>query len=222
MHASSLYLVQFGRPGFLGRFRSLLALARGDRIVIRGPRGVEIGEVLVAADPRVIRIDPSREHIQEDGEILRLADAEDEAKQELLARRGHEVLELASARAEAAGLPLAFVDVEVLLDGTAILHALPWDECNATPMLDEVSAAVGLTVRLLDLSRSPKTVAEHGCGKPGCGSEAGGCSSCGTGGGCSTGSCSRGSVKSPDELTAYFADLRRQMEAEGAVRMPLN
>ena len=38
----------------------------------------------------------------------------------------------------------------------------------------------------------------------------------GSGGGCSTGSCSKGSVKSADELTAYFAGLRKQMEGSAA------
>jgi hypothetical protein len=79
---------------------------------------------------------------------------------------------------------------------------------------------------LLDLSRpvtatDPPAPAEAGCGKPGCGSGGGGCSSCGTGGGCSTGSCSRGQVKSADDLTAYFTDLRQKMEAAGVARTPL-
>ena len=82
-------------------------------------------------------------------------------------------------------------------------------------------------MKLLDLSRSPTAKdepASAGCGKPGCGSSGGGCStgSCGTGGGgCSTGSCSKGKVKSADELTAYFADLRHKMEADAARRTPL-
>ena len=97
----------------------------------------------------------------------------------------------AVARGDELGLPLAFVDVEVMLDGTAILHALPWDACDATPALNELAISTGLTVRLLDLSRTPtaKEPATSGCGKPGCGSEAGGCSTCGT----STGACLRGS-----------------------------
>ena len=116
------------------------------------------------------------------------------------------------------------MDVELLCDGTAILHGLPWAECDATPLFEELSARFGVSVRLLDLSQIPTPTPEPssgGCGKPGCGSEAGGCStgSCGTGGGCSTGSCSKGSVKSADELTAYFADLRRKMEA--TTRTPL-
>jgi hypothetical protein len=134
------------------------------------------------------------------------------------------LLAAASAAAAARNLPLAFVDVELTADGSAILHALPWDACDATPLLEDLAARSGLAVRLFDLSRrvTPAEPAARGCGKPGCGTDAGGCSTCGTGGGCSSGSCSRDSVKSADELTAYFADLRGKMEAAGLARTPLN
>jgi hypothetical protein len=49
------------------------------------------------------------------------------------------------------------------------------------------------------------------CGQPDCGTGSG-CSSCSTGG-CSTGSCSKGSVKSAEELTSFFTDLREKMHA---------
>src|SRR5207253_6390976 len=114
------------------------------------------------------------------------------------------------------GLPLTFIDAEMLLDGSAILHGLPWAECDATPLFEELSTQFGMTVRFLDLARSPIATEEPapaGCGKPGCGSESGGCTSCSTGG-CSTGSCSKGKVKTASELTAYFADLRHKMEAQ--------
>lgn len=218
MPASSVYLVQFGRPGFVGRFSSALALTRGVRVVIRGPRGIELGEVLISADARF-----TGTAALDDGEILRIAMPEDEVKAIHFDSRGQELLTAVITRNLELGLPLAFVDIEITLEGTAILHALPWGECDATALLDEVAIQSGLTVRLLDLSHGPvEAHASSGCGKPGCGTESGGCSSCGTGGGCSTGSCSRGSVKSSEELTAYFADLRRKMEDAGLARTPLN
>jgi hypothetical protein len=212
------YLVRYGRPGFVGRFSSEFPLARGDRVVVRGPRGVEFGDVLV---------EPERFTAPDDGAVLRPTVPADDADGHRLDARGRELLAAADARGGELGLPLSFVDVEVTLDGTAILHALAWGECDATPLLDALGAGSGLAVRLLDLSRVPTAndPASAGCGKPGCGSESGGCSSCGTnsgGGGCSTGSCSRGSVKSAEELTAYFADLRRKMEDAGLARTPLN
>jgi len=211
------YLVQYGTLGYIGRFRALAPdlLKREQCVVVRGPRGVEIGVVLCEPAERFA-------NQPDDGELLRSANDDDEATAARLSALAVRVLDAA----QLADLPLAFVDVEATLDGTVILHALPWDECDATPLLDEFSARFGCAVRLLDLSRAPTAKddpAPAGCGKPGCGSGGGGCStgSCGTGGGCSTGSCSKGKVKSADELTAYFADLRQKMEADSARRTPL-
>lgn len=203
------YLVRYGRGGFIGLFAAGAALTRGYRVVVRGPRGLELGEVL---------LHPERTSGPADGEVVRPASLEDDATAARLDARGRELL--AAASEGAAALPLAFVDVEVTLDGTAVLHALAWDACDATPLLDELTARSGLAVRLLDLGRAPAAREAGGCGDSGCGSAGGGCSTCGTGGGCSTGSCSRGAVKSPDELTAYFADLRGRMER--LARTPLN
>jgi hypothetical protein len=156
-----------------------------------------------------------------DGEILRVATPADGDEAARLSARGQELL--AGAATMDSTFPLAFVDVEVTLDGTAILHAVAWEPCDATPHLEGLAARFGLEVKLLDLSQIAAAKDPTGCGKPNCGSESGGCSSCGSGGGggCSTGSCSRGSVKSAEELTSYFADLRRQMETAGLVRTPL-
>ena len=207
------YLTQYGRLGFVGQFRSEFLLARGDRVVVRGPRGIELADILVA---------PERFSGPDDGDVLRPATRADDAEASRLDARAQELLASASARGSELGLPLAFVDIEVTLDGTAILHALPWDACDATALLDAGATCAGLAVRLLDLSRSPTAndPPATGCGKPGCGSESGG-GGCSTGG-CSSGSCSRGAVKSSEELTAYFADLRRKMEDARLARTPLN
>jgi len=213
------YLVQYGRSGFVGQFAAACgpALGRGDRVVVRTPRGVELGEVLCPADERFAgRLDPAA-----GGELLRPAAPADLAAAADREATGHALL----AAAEAAGLPVTFLDAEVLLDGSAaVLHALPWGQCDADPLFADLSARFGLAVRLLDASRTPTAQdppeKAYTCGKPDCGAGSGGCSDCGSGGGCSTGGCSRGAVKSADELTAYFADLRRRME-QAAGRTPL-
>jgi hypothetical protein len=206
----SAYLVQYGRLAFVGRFTAPPAcgFARDARVVIRGPRGLELGTVLCEA----------KSSGEPDGELLRTATGEDFAAAEHNEALGAMLL----AEADAAELPIAFIDSEVSLDGrTAVLHGLPWAACDADPLLARLSDSFHLSVRMLDLSQArgpadPPDPEKATCGKPDCGSGAG-CSSCGSG--CSTGSCSRGAVKSAGELTAYFADLRRKMESE--VRTPL-
>ena len=214
------YLVQFGRLAFVGRFQFAacgfaMPFSRGDRVVIHGPRGLELGTLLGEVSDRFTQLN-------DDGELLRIASLEDCAA----AERGEALGQRILAEAENAGLPIGFIDIEVSLNGAAaVLHGLPWGECDATPLFAELSDRFGLAVRLLDLSHTstpndPPDPEKMTCGKPGCGTDAGGCSSCSTGG-CSTGSCSNGQVKSAGELTAYFADLRQKMETEGLVRTPL-
>ncbi len=227
------YLVQFGRPGFLGCFapphvtdtasdtdgslgtgpvRATDAhcagdtagslppdIARGMRVVLRTVRGLEIGEVLARVNRSPL-----------DGEIVRLAGTEDEATAARLDLRGQHLLAAACEATAACGLPLAFVDVETTLDGHALLHALPWDACDPTPLVNDLASRTGFTVRLLDLSRlptrGPDAPPPQGCGRTGPCSR--GCSAHG----CSSGSCSRGSVASADELTAHFLALRQRIE----------
>lgn len=200
------HLVQYGRLGFVGSFEASSDFTRGDRIVIHGPRGIEIGSLLVPAPPGM----------PIEGDILRLANPVDFAAAERQEALGHKIL----TATENAGLSITFIDIELTLDGSAaILHGLPWDVCDPAELLDTLSRRFGIEVRWLDLSQAAAAKDPVGCGKPGCGAESGGCTSCGSG--CSTGSCSSGSVKSAGELTAYFADLRRQMEAAGLARTPL-
>jgi cell fate regulator YaaT (PSP1 superfamily) len=216
-------LVQFGRSGFVGRFTATAVVPRGERVIVRTPRGVEPGVVLCEPGEKFT---PT---LSTEGELLRVATPEDETRVGEFPEREAELLTLAGDAAAEQGLPLTFVDAELTLDDHLILHGLAWDACDATPLFAELSERFKLAVRLLDLSQTavtkdPKPTTE-GCGKPGCGTDSGGCSSCGTEGeskgGCSSGGCSRGKVKSADELTAYFADLREKMEAAGATRTPL-
>jgi hypothetical protein len=211
------YLVQYGRLAFVGNLQPAQSASegarfcRGDRVVIRGPRGLEIGTILVGSAPLM----------PIEGEIVRIARPDDFAAAEGTEALGQEML----AAAEAAHLPISFIDIEVSLDGQiAVLHGLPWSACDASPLFSKLSERFDISIRLLDLSqtptlRDPPDPEKATCGKPDCGTGTGGCSSCASG--CSTGSCSKGAVKSAEELSEYFTGLRRKMEANGLVRTPL-
>ena len=165
-------LVQFGRSGFVGRFAAPAALLRGERVVVRGPRGVEVGVVLCEPDEKFTS------SLSTEGELLRVATPDDETRVATFPACEANLLSLAIDAAAERGLSLTFVDAELTLDDRLILHGLAWDSCDATPLFAELSARFGLSVRLLDLSqtavtRDPQPTSE-GCGKPGCGSDAGG------------------------------------------------
>jgi hypothetical protein len=199
-----MILVQYGKLGFLTQHAGVFALERNSRVVVRTARGFELGTVLSA---------DCRTENGERCEIVRIATLADIAAAEQNEAFGQELL----SAAEAAGLPVAFIDSEVSLDRAgAVLHALPFAECDASPLLAELSDRFELAVRLLDLSRTkgfadPPDPEKMTCGKPDCGTGSS-CSSCSTGG-CGTGSCSKGAVKSAEELTAYFSELREKMHA---------
>jgi hypothetical protein len=185
-----------------------LCPSRGDRVVLRSRRGLEIGTVLAEASVSAVSA----------GELLRLATADDERLAETGRERGRRLVADAERLVGERSLPISPLDAEVLLDdATAVLHVLKWGDCEVTPLVEELRRASGLAVTLWDVSKPAAPTG--GCGKEGCGG--GNCGSCGEsgGGGCSTGGCSSGQFKSADELTAYFAELRRQMHAAG--RVPL-
>src|SRR5262245_33047456 len=85
------YLVSFGSAGEFTRFRPVqpVACRRGDRVVVRGPQGLELGVVMCPVTPAHIR------HLSQTqpGELLRLANAEDEHTAEQVRRRSQDFYE---------------------------------------------------------------------------------------------------------------------------------
>jgi hypothetical protein len=196
------YLVGYGRQGDFGRFRPVrpLACRRGDRAVVRSPRGLELGEVLRPATPRHAHFLPNTTV----GTLLRLPGPEDERQDRAMHQRAQELLGRGTELAEQQGLPLELLDAEVLLDGEhAVVHLLRAGECDVRPFVSTLSREFAVQLSLADLAAPRPPAEEGGCGS--CG--AGGCGSCGSGGGC--GSC--GSAR-PQDVAAYFAELRQKMD----------
>ena len=194
------YLVRHGLLGDIGRFRASepMALRRGTRVVVRGPHGDQIGEIVRPAGQGGPGFG---------GELVRPAGPDDEARSARLSTRARELL----TRGNDLKSRVEFLDAEIFLEGNhaALLHVCP-PGTDLTGVRRSLEQDSGLVLTLHDLTR-PVVEPSGGCGD--CGS--GGCSSggCGTGG-CSSGSC--GSAK-PAEVKEYFAELRGQMER----RMPL-
>jgi cell fate regulator YaaT (PSP1 superfamily) len=203
------YLVSYGSAGELGRFLAAepLDCRRGERVVVRTQRGVEIGSVLCPSTPQ-------HAHMLADtfvGELLRPAGPEDEAIAQGVRDRQERLFEDARRLAVELELPLEILDVEVLLDGHQVtLYYLRWAECDERPLVSALSRKYETMVALRDLALPAGASA---CGKPDCSSGKGGCTSCGTSG-CST--CGKTLAK---EVKDYFAGLRQKMESSG--RVPL-
>jgi cell fate regulator YaaT (PSP1 superfamily) len=206
------YLVSFGLTGEFGRFRatSPLALCRGERVVVRGPRGVETACVLREAAPGHAHFLPNTSV----GQLLRRLTPADEQTERRLRDKGQQLFERGRQLAVELELPLELLDVEVLLDGEhALLHHLRWADADVRPFVSTLSREFALHIVLVDLTRPQEAAIHeesgepHDCGRPNCGRGADGdCGTCGSGG-CNT--C--GSAEPPD-MQLYFAQLREQME----------
>jgi cell fate regulator YaaT (PSP1 superfamily) len=206
------YLVGYGRTGGFALFRAAAPLAcrRGDAVVVRTRRGLELGQVLCPAGDRHARLLP----VPCEGELLRLATADDRRLSAFQRRREQPLFEDCQRLVAAWGLPTAVLDVEALLDGErALVQYLAWEEADLGRLAGALAERHGVEVAFEDLT--PPAEGEHGgCGKPDCGGGSGGCDSCSSGGGCATG-CGAGKA----DLRDYFAHLRTRMEENQ--RVPL-
>jgi cell fate regulator YaaT (PSP1 superfamily) len=201
------YLVSYGSTGDFGRFRPVqpILCRRGDRVVIRSHRGLELGEVLCQATPGHAQFLPNTTV----GTLVRLANEQDEQTAQERRRRGRQLCEDARRLAAELALPLEILDAEILLDSQqADVQFLRWDECDFRQLVSTLSTRYEVQLAMHDLAQ-PREAPEDGCGREGCGRAGGrgGCASCSTGGGCS--SCG---AANKEEVTDYFAGLRQQME----------
>jgi cell fate regulator YaaT (PSP1 superfamily) len=208
------YVLSYGTMGDVGRFRptTALVLRRGEQVVVRSYRGLELGEVLCEATPGHVRFLPNTTL----GKLLRRVTPEDKRRAELMQERGQRLFEDGGRLVAELGLPLAVLDAEVTLDGKqGILHHLAWGDFDERDLVSRLSGSHDLRVTLhsLALPKEPDE-AEVGCGRPDCGrTEGGSCGDCGSGG------CSSCGARSPVDLKTHFANLREQMFAHN--RTPL-
>lgn len=192
------YLVSYGTDGEFGRFRAAADAdyQRGDRVVVRGPSGLELGLVMCRATAGHAAF-LSRTAL---GELLRTATEQDELAGERARGRGLLMAEVATALLRELGLPLEILDVELSLDGRqATVYHLRRSDCDYRPLVSTLARRFDVLVTMENLA--DPVLSAGGCGKPGCGG--GDCGSCGSGG-CGE-SCGR-SIR-PDEIAAHLAAL---------------
>lgn len=213
------YLVSYGKSGDFSRFRSAVPVRfrRGDRVVVRGPDGLAVGEVMcpvTSAHARYL----SQTAV---GELLRPFSEEDERAAQRLRQREARIFEDARRLAAEMRLPLEILDAELRFDGRqVVLHHVRRQDCDYRPLVRALSDQYDVLPVMQNLALPAASAGEgHGCGKPGCGQANGGrgCDSCGPGGGCSSGGC--GKNVRPEELAAYLTGLHGQPTAPA--RTPL-
>ncbi|MCI0640870.1 MAG: PSP1 domain-containing protein [Gemmataceae bacterium] len=207
------YVVSHGKSGALGNFAVAqdLVLARGQRVVIQSKRGLETGAVLCPAGVRQSRLLGA----QSSGTIVRLIAPEDEIELARLQALGRIIFDSAQGLARERALPMEILDVDMLLDGQALLQFVGSESDALSDFAADLEQSFALPIKLENLALPAHHEEHGGCGKPDCGRTegGGGCSTCSSGGGCS--SCGSGNV----DLRPYFAHLRTKMEEQR--RVPL-
>ena len=168
---TGLYLVRFGTQREVIQVQAgAISLSRGEHIICRTPRGIEMGEVLAATHPEYIETATASKYIRKS-----------RPDDELLWRQLTSLSVKASTACQAflygQAIPDVLLEVEPLFDGrTLYFHFLGTPSYETEQHVQELSDIYQKSVA----SSRFASLLEHGCG-PGCGTKEK--SGCGTGGG---------------------------------------
>jgi len=179
------HFVRVGVLGQVGRFATEggVLFARGNRVVLRTVRGLEVGEVLSPAENR---------GGEPDGIVLRRVTVEDDLLLARLEKNKQEALSRCEEALLQRGLDVVLIDVEHLFDGKSLFFYFLGE---TSPELDaitgELAAAYDSEVQFQKFSDALTLGCGPGCGTEaatgsGCGTTGGGCSSCGIASACGT------------------------------------
>ncbi len=179
---SEVYLCRVGRHSHIGKFRNIRSgnRPRGQVVVLRTTRGIEMGEVLSrtsnASDSA--QFDPNEVIDATDGKILRSVTVEDHLLQKQLEEAANTAFDDCQRYLQKIDSRDCLLEVEPLMDGkTLYFHFIGTPDESVTNHLQSLAEIFRDTIQT---SRFAKLL-EEGCG-PGCGTEEKG--GCGTSGSC--------------------------------------
>jgi cell fate regulator YaaT (PSP1 superfamily) len=155
---------------FLGEFAAAagVAVRRGDIAIVRTERGLEAGEVLCPASPQAMAVIPEPTR----GELLRIATADDRAKQEQL--RGLRDADYATGTRliEQHRLPMQLVDIERIFGGERmVFYFLSESRVDFRELVKSLAREfhTRIELRQIGVRDEAKLLADYGdCGKPVC------------------------------------------------------
>jgi cell fate regulator YaaT (PSP1 superfamily) len=155
---------------FLGEFQPQgnVQAARGQEVVVRTERGLEIGEVLCEADPRALAAitEPTG------GQILRQLTSEDSAQLDRLRETERRELEVCSNLIRERRLQMELVDVEHLFGNERIIfYFLAEKRVDFRELVKDLAREfkTRIEMRQIGVRDEAKLLADYGdCGKPVC------------------------------------------------------
>ncbi len=167
-----LYLVRVGyQQEVIPVHAGVIALTRGEKIICRTARGIEMGEVLAATHPDYIETVAV-------SKFIRKSRPEDELLWRQLTILSVDANDACQDYLHGQSSPDVLLEVEPLMDGrTLYFHFLGTPSVETEQHVQELSEVYQKSVSSSRFAR----LLEHGCG-PGCGTKEK--SGCGEGGGC--------------------------------------
>jgi len=179
---TGLYLVRVGyQQDVIPVQAGLVSLIRGDQIICRTPRGIEMGTVLTATQPEYVETAAA-------SKFIRKSRPEDELLWRQLTTLSVEASHSCQAFLQSQNASDVLLEVEPLIDGrTLYFHFLGTPSLETEQYVQELSEIYQKSVA----SSRFAALLEHGCG-PGCGTKeksgcgTGGCAVCAIAGGCTS------------------------------------
>jgi cell fate regulator YaaT (PSP1 superfamily) len=167
---ASRYVVRHGAMRFLGDFEpgEGAAYRRGDQVIVRTDRGLEVGQVLCPADPRALELlsEPTR------GRIVRRPTDADRADLERLRQAEQREFDSCLRYIASRRLQMELVDVEHLFGGERIIfYFLAEKRVDFRELVKDLAREfqTRIEMRQIGVRDEAKLLADYGdCGKPVC------------------------------------------------------
>jgi cell fate regulator YaaT (PSP1 superfamily) len=165
------YIVRYGTTRIVGEFsaRGFGALPRGASVIVRSDRGQEWGTVLCSAT------DQSRTYLgtaNEHGRVVRLANAEDEARRDQTVTAEKEAFAVGQEMIRERSLQMQLIDVEQLFGGERLVfYYLAEDRVDFRELVKALAKRLGtrIEMRQIGIRDEAKLLADYGdCGQPVC------------------------------------------------------
>jgi cell fate regulator YaaT (PSP1 superfamily) len=167
---ASKYIVRHGTMRFLGEYEPVgdVPYGRGDCVVVRSERGMEIGEIMCEANPRAVELitEPTR------GQIVRLVTPDDDAQLEKLRDKEQQEMDTCGRIISQRQLQMELVDVEHLFGGERIVfYFLAEKRVDFRDLVKDLAREykTRIEMRQIGVRDEAKLLADYGdCGKPVC------------------------------------------------------
>jgi cell fate regulator YaaT (PSP1 superfamily) len=166
---ASSWIVRHGAMRFLGEFDPESGTyARGQEVVVRTDRGLEVGQVLCPATPRAVELiaEPTR------GRLIRVLTEQDRAERDRMREAEQRELETCTRFVQQRRLQMELVDVEHLFGGERIVfYFLAEKRVDFRELVKDLAREyqTRIEMRQIGVRDEAKLLADYGdCGKPVC------------------------------------------------------